>query len=105
MQTVGDPATSSGPTKGNIKHRRSKDATELGTQRGHPSDPDHLLTIGEEGKLEGGDHVLRQAQKPVSTRSEDNPLELWFNKKRNNFTQERPLDPLKSRAEAIEKLI
>ena len=61
VQTMGDPATSSGPSKGNIKHRRKKDTTALGTQRGHPSDRDDFLMSGEEGKLEGGDFVLRQA--------------------------------------------
>lgn len=73
------------------KNRKKHTAAKvIGTHRGpQPGDSNHgndlLISVKDNYRLEGGDEVLRDAQKPISTRSEVNQLDLWFQKKHNNF--------------------
>ena len=57
------------------------------TARASGTKKEHLLASDEDNKsakLESGESFLKTAQKPVSTRTENNQLDLWLNKKRSN---------------------
>lgn len=78
---------SSSTHRGEQVQRFSHPQNVLASSREHHVDALLALPTGND-RLESGDHVLRQAQKPISTRTEaiaNNPIDLWFSKKRDNF--------------------